>query len=248
MSIRNFILSGTALLLAGTASAQPRAIPETAWGADGPAWGKVVREYLDSVGIQAAPYVGIKESAYSGIYQNTPYYGGPRMREGCLWFGDRAYPGVRMRYDRFQERVVLESRDGVVNLVLPSDRVRQFTLEDKLFIHYPGDTLPGAPPKGFYLLLYDGRLKLMMAPRINRQEKVVDGKFKYVFLPQDEYYLYKDGVYHAVSGKGSLLKVLKDRKKELSAYIRQEESLDFYDRRGESLAACAAYYDNLNPK
>ncbi len=60
-----------------------------------------------------------------------------------------------------------------------------------------------------------------------------------------KYYIRKEGVYHTVRSKASVLKVLKSKKKELARYIKQRK-LDFKRAPEEAIVAVVRQYEQLN--
>ncbi|HEX8532057.1 MAG TPA: hypothetical protein VF646_18610, partial [Cytophagales bacterium] len=64
------------------------------------------------------------------------------------------------------------------------------------------------------------------------------------FYGRDRYFLRKDGQFHAVKGKGSVLAVFDDRKKELQKFLREQKIR--YKRNPEStMVLLARQYDAL---
>jgi hypothetical protein len=61
---------------------------------------------------------------------------------------------------------------------------------------------------------------------------------------KEEFYVRKDNVYYKVAGKGALLDILKDRKKQLQQYIKTNK-IKFNNDPGRALANIAGYYDHI---
>ena len=60
-----------------------------------------------------------------------------------------------------------------------------------------------------------------------------------------KYYIRKEGVYYTVRSKGSVLKVLKSKKKELARYIKRRK-LDCKHAPEEAIVAVVRQYEQLN--
>lgn len=67
------------------------------------------------------------------------------------------------------------------------------------------------------------------------------------FSQSVKYYILKEGVYHAVRSKGSVLKVFKSKKKELARYIKQQK-LDFRHAPEEAIVSVVREYERLTDK
>jgi hypothetical protein len=59
------------------------------------------------------------------------------------------------------------------------------------------------------------------------------------------YYLRKNNIYYNISSKGTMLDVLKDKKKQLQQYIRSAQ-INFRKDPEEAMVKIASYYDQLS--
>jgi len=64
------------------------------------------------------------------------------------------------------------------------------------------------------------------------------------FNPVKDYYVRKNNTYYSFSGQGSLLDVLKDKKKEIQQYIKANQ-IKFRQDPEEAMVKIASYYDHL---
>ena len=71
----------------------------------------------------------------------------------------------------------------------------------------------------------------------------LDGPESY-FDPAIDYYIRKNNTYYSVSSQGSMLTILKDKKKELQQYIRANQ-IKFRKDPEEAMVKIASYYDHL---
>ena len=79
----------------------------------------------------------------------------------------------------------------------------------------------------------------------DRSKTIKDMKLDDSFDQSVKYYIRKEGVYYTVRSKGSVLKVLKSKKKELARYIKRRK-LDFKHAPEEAIVAVVRQYEQLN--
>jgi hypothetical protein len=66
--------------------------------------------------------------------------------------------------------------------------------------------------------------------------------FKYIFGAKNQYFIYKEGVYHPVKSKSSVLKVFKDRKSVLKKQLAKNK-IRFGKDRELALSKSAKFYE-----
>jgi len=122
-------------------------------------------------------------------------------------------------------------------------KVTSFDFLDHHFINIDADSLANNTiiRSGFYDELYKGKLQVLAKRSKNIQNS---GNSESYFNLQTEYYIRKNNIYYSISGKGSLLAVLKDRKKDLQQYIRTNE-IKYNKDPEEAMVKIASYYDHL---
>lgn len=128
---------------------------------------------------------------------------------------------------------------------MPSDRVdyAEFHGYD-IFYRYP-DERSGNLPEGYYLRLYEGKCTVLGKWSCILSKTIKDMKLDESFDQSVKYYIRKEGVYYTVRSKGSVLKVLKSKKKELARYIKRRK-LDFKHAPEEAIVAVVRQYEQLN--
>ena len=67
---------------------------------------------------------------------------------------------------------------------------------------------------------------------------------KALFYNKNDYYMKKGDAYYKIGSKGSVLKLLKDKKSELQKYIKQN-NINYGDNPEDAMAKIASYYDHL---
>ncbi|WP_375444596.1 hypothetical protein [uncultured Fibrella sp.] len=147
---------------------------------------------------------------------------------------------VPLLYDIVKDEVVVVHPSGY-RMALHSDRLPTFTVQNHTFIRL--DTVKQALPTGFYDLLYDGPTQLLA-----RRTKVIlvnPGSFGYgIYDPRTTYYIRRNGHYFPVKTRRATLAVLADRRKQLSAYLRQQK-IRFKQAPETALVKLVQQYDEL---
>jgi hypothetical protein len=142
------------------------------------------------------------------------------------------------------DRDMLESTifNGFATYSFLSNRVSEFELLDHHFIRL--DSLNKLIKAGFYDELYHNKL-LLLAKRTKeiQQESASRGAGEF-FLSNNYYYLKKGAVYYEVGSQGKILDVLKDKKKELKQYIK-DNKIRYGDNPEHAMVMLSTYYDHL---
>lgn len=128
---------------------------------------------------------------------------------------------------------------------LNSDRVLAFDYNGHQFINLKQITDSVEMKGGFYEVLYGGKTTILAKHVKKYFESVREIQLTQGFKEDTQLYLFNKGRYFKVATKGSILNLLTDKKKELKAFIRQNNL--FANERNESAARVAQYYDSLNP-
>lgn len=187
-------------------------------------------------------YTGIEYVGYDHRLKGNQFYETEDWRVGSVVYNGAVFDSIPMLYDLVRDEVVIEHPVGF-RMTLRSDKLPTFWLMNHKFIRLTDSTSRGFR-RGFYDLLYDGPTQLL-AKRI--KDVVIDptreayGRFD----AKTVYYLRKEGQYLPVKTKGSLYKVLRDRKKELSSYARKQK-IRFKEDPEAAIVKLTQYYDQVN--
>jgi hypothetical protein len=142
---------------------------------------------------------------------------------GDLYFDGDYYKNVPLQYDIMIDQLIGESASGNMQ-VLPKEKVKFFTLSGERFEYIDNkkvnNSLPGS---GFYHILYSGPTKVVAQLSKSYQEKVESGELHTYFIERTRYFIFKDGSFVPVLNKNTLMKVLKDQRAELRAFMRKNK-------------------------
>jgi hypothetical protein len=142
--------------------------------------------------------------------------------------------------------VITENLAGPLRIRLVAEKVRYFTLLGHTFVRIVADsTRQGGMRTGFYDQLYDGRVQVLVKRVKLVHEQISSGQVDRDFYERNRYFLRKNGQFYSVNGKGSVLSVFDDRKRELQKFLREQKIR--YKRDPESaMVQLARHYDALN--
>ncbi len=198
-----------------------------------------VRVYTTTVGVGSQLYNGSEYKEYRSQKDEFPYLFDDLMFGDVLFSGE-LYEGVPLYYDLANDQVVTSYPQGN-KIQLTRDKVEYFDIGGHRIVRLNNNQLS----EGFYDLLYDGKMKLYA-----RRQKVLITKINGNVAENDfelriKYYLLKDGVYRTVKSKGSILSILKDKKKDLKRLLK-EEKLKSKANREKAMARMLAAYEKPN--
>jgi hypothetical protein len=199
-------------------------------------------------------FVGVQ----SGLYNGTEYADYTfRFKEGHPWFfidkpmtGTVVYDGVRydsvlLHYNEIADCLVFQDDSHRFQLI--NERVNAFELAGYYFVRLNRTEAPGSiPVTGFYGVLYNGKLQLLVKETKSIREELKSGDDGVVRYADSKltYYIKKDNRYFPVNGKKSVYNILADKKKELQQYARSNH-LNYKRNRDQMLQQLCAYYDQL---
>lgn len=203
-----------------------------------------IKHYYDAFGNQAALYNGTEYIDYKFQTEGHPFFLSNHWSEGTVYFDGMRYPGVLMLYDIVDEAVVIalqNTSESLFNKIrIDLDRVQSFSMKGHEFVRLAEDS--GANmEKGFYDLLYAGDSKVV-AKRAKTAKKEVA---LLIYKQHDRFFIKKDGLFHPVKNKASVLKLFKEHKRELAGYLR-DNKINFNDNRDFAIVSLAKQYDLLS--
>lgn len=204
--------------------------------------------YSNSVRDQSLLFNGVEYKPIPEPYEGHPFFQSEYIEEGAITYYGEVYQNVPMHYDLVHDEVVIEHYDqkGYVGLVKPhQNKITSFVLLDHTFVHL-GTQLTGEDIRdGFYDLLYDGNVKILAKRKKTISEDLSQQVLKVSFNEKNNYYLFKDNKYYSIRSKGSLLKVLKDKRKELNQFASKRKA-DFSLNKELGFVKLAEHYDQIS--
>lgn len=145
-------------------------------------------------------------------------------REAVIRVHEKEFPGQLLKYDIFNQQVILSVDDiygGVTSLVLRNEWVNSFSFDSKLFRRMTG-------PEGeevYFQVVVDGPISCVYSWEKDYLLNLNSGVQNYYFTePTKESYLFIDNKYHPYRNNRAFLKAFdSDHQKSIKQYMRQSK-------------------------
>jgi hypothetical protein len=223
------------LILAGfTAKAQQ--LSDTTFVAD--ARNNALNVYTQAISVQSHLFNGSEYKEHILSADEYPFLHDDVMTGNVKYAGE-LYTGVPLWYDLELDQVITSYPHGN-KVQLLRHKVEYFEIANHKFVFLDNKKVA----TGFYDQLYDGKMKFYV-----RKVKVPimkvnsnGGEARHVFELRTKYLLFKNGVYHTVKSKRSVMIFMKDKKKELKRALRAKK-LVFNRDREEAITFLLSEYE-----
>jgi hypothetical protein len=204
--------------------------------------------YKRSLGRQSRLYNGTEYVDYDRRIDGHQFFESEDWEDGTIRYDGEVYHNVGMLYDITTDKIIIGHFDqgGYYNRIqLLNEKMQGFTVHGHTFVRLLGDSIAeGSIRTAFYDLLYDGEVKVWARRVKTIQEKSAATRLEEEFQQRNKYYIFKNGSYNQVRGKGSVLSVFADKKKALKKALR-ENPVSFRDTREYAIVQAAKQYDEL---
>jgi hypothetical protein len=198
--------------------------------------------YTTAIEHQSRLYNGSDYIVYQPHFEEHPYFKIDDWAMGSIVYWDELYENVPVLYDLSTDEVITENRGGHP-IKLVAEKVQSFTVSEHTFVRLIRDE-NNKINDGFYDRLYDGDLKVyarlvkVYRETLNHQEIIPS------YTEGIRYYVVKDGIFHTVKTKKSVMQILVDRKQEMKTFIRKNR-IRFKTNRDVAIVRVIEYYDSL---
>jgi hypothetical protein len=149
-----------------------------------------------------------------------------------------------MLYDIVRDELAIQPPGGGYRLSIRNDYISAFSLNSHNFSRIVGDSAAGVLT-GFYEILYSGRIKALSHRVKTIHEDISSGTYQAEYLIMDRFYILKEGRYHEVRSKRSMLNLFPDQAKALRKFIRTNNLKFNNDQRENAVSRVTKYYDEL---
>lgn len=164
--------------------------------------------------------------------------------QGTIVYDGLTYKDLSVMYDLVRDQLLLLNKDSSGGIVVQPDHVDFFSLHNHNFVNIkPGTASKNVAP-GYYDLLYNGQISLL----VRRVKKVTEKVSQYVEKVVEQtttYYLFKDSVYIRIRDKKHLIRLLNATQNENKAYIKAVK-LDFNRNKEDAMLRLVSFHDSLN--
>ena len=176
---------------------------------------------------------------YPGMV-NHAFYPEAGWQNGSLFYDGIWYHDISFKYDIYKdELVILHPNNTPVRLF--SDRVQEFYFQGQNFVRLSQDK-DNIIKSGFYQRLTEGNATIFVRRYKEMQENIVGLAIERIFVGFNDYYVLKDGNYHAIVRKKSLLNLLKDKRLEIVQHLSQKK-LRYKDDVEKSIVQIVEFYN-----
>jgi len=182
-------------------------------------------EYMDAASAQAALFSGNRQKILVQTLLNHQYFKDQNFVNGKLSYNGVVYPDVSLRWDLFRDELIILS-PADYNIVLISEYIDFAEIYGYHIVYLHPDRVAGSPPAGNYIRLYSGNDRLLLEKITNimyRDENIKRNRFVYYFDLTTHFYLQRNGTYHKISNRRTLLKTFDTHRKELRRYINAND-------------------------
>ena len=204
---------------------------------------KSIALYAATILDQSRLFNGSDYIVYIPRDEEHPYYGSDDWTTGSVVYWEELYENVSLLFDLSIDQVIVEHDRGSPVRLIP-EKVQRFTILGHTFVRLLKDD-KNKLSDGFYDQLYNGKSKVYARFSKAYRETLQAPNVIPSFDESVRYYIVKDGNFHVVKTKGSVLQVLSDRKSELKNFLRKNR-IRYNDDREKAIVRLTEFYDTLN--
>lgn len=182
---------------------------------------KVMKLYSEKLAEKSPLYQGREYIEFDNRISGHAFSSSKQFSPASILYDEIVYENVPLLFDIVKDEVVVLHPNGFVKVKLLNERISYFSFAGHTFIRLDERAPSGrfAPETGFYEILHKGQF-LVLAKRTKKLISTNSSdKMALEFINDDHFYIKKEGVYHTVRSKRSLLKLLKGRKKEIRRFL-----------------------------
>lgn len=178
-----------------------------------------IQFYTQTIGVQSRLFEGSEYKDYIAQRDEFPFMHDDVIN-GNVKYNGEIYKNVPLYYDLEIDQVITSYPHGN-KVQLLREKVQYFEMDGHKFVPLFNTRVAN----GFYDLQYDGKLKFFVRKQKESVLKVnSNGSDPHrVFELRVKYFILKNGAYHSVKSKKSVLSLLKDKKRNLKKALRAEK-------------------------
>lgn len=193
---------------------------------------QAIRSYERAMYKQEHVFEGNEYIPHDHRIKIHPFFPTDSLQPGTIAYNGIRYHDVPMLYDIVRDELAIQPPEGGYRVRLHTDKISNFSIGQHQFARIVGDSALGVRT-GFYEILYNGKVKVLAQRVKTVHEDISSGTYKADYLVKDRFYIQKEGAYHEVKSKGSVLGLFPDQSKVLRKYLRANK-LKFNDEQREA--------------
>lgn len=179
--------------------------------------------YRGSVGRNAPLYKGKIYVGYSNKIVGHQFFEFDSKSEGTILYDGILYEDVPLCFDLSREEVVVDLENGF-KIKLNHDKIGKFSLFGHTFIPIKtGELNNSRISPGMFDLLWEGET-LVVAKRTKKLTNHIENNVSVSkFEQENKYFIKKNNSFYRVKSKRSVLKLFKDKKKDIRKLLKNNQ-------------------------
>ena len=179
--------------------------------------------YRTSLGENSSLYKGRLYVGLNKLIKGHQFLDTDEWQPGSLYYQGNKYKDVPMLYDIVRDELVILHTNGFLKIQLLKSELDKFHFLNSTFVNIQdSSSLNSLPSPGIYEKVYDGEVSVLVKRRKLVKETIQEMEVRREFEQTNQYFIQKENKYHEVKRKGSVLRVLKEHKKEVRKRMREE--------------------------
>ena len=204
-----------------------------------------ITNYYRFIDHQSRLYNGNEHRGYSQRINGFAYFGQNNWQRGSIFYDGLLFKNVPILYDLYKDQVIVQHFNEYIRISLISEKVKEFTIEDHLFVRIERDSIQNPVLKtGFYDVLHKDNLELL-ARRTKLIEETVTDHLEQDFIEKNSYYIKKNGAYKIVKSYKGLQEILKEKSKEIRRYLKKNK-IKYRKDKETAIVLAVKFYDSPN--
>jgi hypothetical protein len=189
-------------------------------------------------------YYGVEHIGYLQKMDGTPYFESNEWQKGSVTYNNVKYNDVMLKYDMIAGELIVLHPNNIFAVTLVSEKAQSFMLGPQEFIYVPRSNKAGLKQSGFYQVLVNGRLAVLLKQDKAIEEKTTASEVERTVVTKEQFYVLKDGAATSVTGEDSVMDLLGDKARQVRSYLRSRE-IKFRKAKAIALIEIANYYNQL---
>lgn len=198
-----------------------------------------------ALGSQSPIYNGSRYATPKQTFEQHPYFSSEDWITGAVHYDGEYFTDVPLMYDLLSDALITEHLPSGHAIQLVPGKLESFSVAGHRFEKVVNDSVSNSLPRtGFYDVLYGGHTKVVASRQKFLREKIEVRVITVTYEERNRYFILRDGEFFPVRSKGSVLKILDNRRQELKRFLKREKII-FSDNRELALKRLAEHYDNV---
>lgn len=168
----------------------------------------------------------------------------PDFINGTLVYDGQPYFNIPIKYNVLDDEVLahIKGRFTENEFQLIKEKIAQFTIKNRTFINIDTQTSENEKANGFYEVLMENPLFLLLEKHTKKQQEVKENnRYLSEFAYKRQHTIVYKGIYHPLKSEKDLIKLFPDLKKDIKSYaltfksIRKENKGNYFKKILEQL-------------